>query len=136
MLFILIAVIAAYLVGVYIVTKYSMEKLGARSPLFGNGLVNIVIGFSVSAVASEVGLAVGYDYWNEAPSVLYYLARFGFLILGISGIVMVAIDLLRVLVDLDDHVARAEDKIRKSENTPSEQPKSIPTWKRIQKDNE
>ena len=95
MLLILVAVIAAYLVATYMVVKYTIEQLGARSTSFGKGLVRIVFGFLISAVVSEVGYAVGYEYWDEVPSLLYYLVRFGSLILGISGIVTVAIGLLR-----------------------------------------
>ena len=71
MFFILLAIFVAYLVAVSIVVKRTTENMGARSGLFGAGLVSIVFGFLLYAVVGEFGFALGYDYWNDTPSTLY-----------------------------------------------------------------
>ena len=126
---ILFIIVVAYIVAAAVVAKHTTEKLQAHSGLFGVGIVSIVFGFVLYACFFQV------DSW------LLFFIRLGFLILGIGGIIMVAIDLLKAIGDIGDYLSREDDKIRKNVNTPetkapAAQPESLPTWKRIQMDAE
>ena len=106
----LIGVFVVYLVAVHAVVKYTMDKMRAETGMFGVGLVNIVAGFLLYDV---VDLFIGF-YLDDSSSLLYLVLRYGFLILGISGIIMVAVDLLRTIQGLGGYISRVEDKIKKS----------------------
>ena len=134
MICILIVAFVLYLVAVFVVAKRTVEKLGAPSGRFGVGLVNIVTGFLLHDVIDMFTYAY---YWNEEPSLLYLAFRFGLLILGISGIIMVAVDLLQTVRDMGGYISRVDEKLQKSTTTAeAAKQKEIPAWKRIQMDNE
>ena len=129
----LTGVFVVYLVAVHAVVKYTMDKMGAGTGMLGAGLVNIVAGFLLHDV---VDLFIGF-YLYDLPSLLYLVFRFGFLILGISGIIMVAVDLLRTIQGMGGYISRVEDKIKKSNHTSdTEKRTELPAWERIQMDSE
>ena len=64
-----------------------------------------------------------------------YIMRFGSLILGISGIVMVAVDLLKTVAAMGEYISSVDDKVKKNADS-SVPSKQEPTWKRIQMDDE
>lgn len=142
-LFGLVVVAVVYFVATYMAVKYTVDKLGARSGLFGVGLVSVVVGFILYTYVGEFGFAKGYEYWYEYPSMLYYVARFGFLCLGLGGIVMVAVDLLKAVNELGSYVSRTNEKLSGTQSVPGASAKShptvqenVPTWKRIQMEQE
>ncbi len=137
----LLAVAVVYLVALYIAVKNTVDKMGARSALFGAGLVNIVMGSLLYAAIGEIGFAEGYDYWYDGPSMCYYVARFAFLVMALSGVVMVAVDLLKTIRNLQSSVVDVKEKqagknedakVQPSPKLQSAAKGDIPTWKRIE----
>ena len=138
MIFAVLVVIVVYFVALHTVVKYTVDKLGARSALFGCGLVHFVLGGLLYAVIGEIGFAVGYDYWYDRPSIGYYVVRGLFLAMKLSGVVMVAVDLLKAIASQQGTIADVKkQQADRNENYTSSMPQSgaketVPTWKRIQ----
>ena len=134
-----IAVLVVYFTAVFLTVEYTVDKLGARSGLFGAGLVNIVIGFAMYAIVSKFGILVGEFgesvFWYDTPDVFYYVPLFVFLAMGLSGTVMVAVDLLKAVNELSGYVSRVDAKKPAVQNDADGSGK-IPAWKRIQMEQE
>lgn len=134
MLFWFIIVLAVYITAVIVAVHFTVDKWKARSGLFGVGLVHIVMGFLLDRLVTMRF----YDYWDYESMGIYYVANYAFLIMGISGIVMVAVDLLKSVKDLRSYVSRENEKQsspgadQKTAESRSAAPQgNIPTWKRM-----
>jgi hypothetical protein len=138
MIFAVLVVVIVYIAALHTVVKYTVDKLGARSALFGAGLVHFVLGGLLYAVIGEIGFAVGYDYWYDRPSIAYYVVRGLFLAMKLSGVVMVAVDLLKAVASQQETIVDVKKhQADRNENDTSFMPqsgakKTVPTWKRIQ----
>lgn len=134
MLFILV-VFVVYIAAMIGVTNFTMDRLNACSGLFGAGIVNMFTGFIMYNVMKTIELG------GLSPVVLILL--YGFLIMGLSGIVMIAVDLLNAINQLSSWVSRMNEKKSAVQDgssftgkAPSAQQGKIPTWKRIQMEQE
>lgn len=84
----------AYLAIAYVAVKLTTDKLFAHSSAFGLGIANLLVGFVGHYIAVDELTYHGY-YMEEYTSPWYYVICFGLLVLGLSGIVLMAVDLLR-----------------------------------------
>ena len=113
----IILALIAYFVALYAAVRITVDKLGARSGLFGTGMATMFAGFLWHKLVEDSAVNGGYWY-NEYGqlSLLYYVLFFGFLVMGLSGIVMMAVDILKAVNELTAWTVK----------------KDIPTWKQIQ----
>lgn len=139
-LFWIIVVPVVYIAAVFVVARFTVDKLQARTGLFGAGLVTMFMGFLLHKIVEYTAAVGGYWYgWQGELSLLYYVLLFGFLIMGLSGVVMVAVDLLKAVNERRGVVAQEKEQQSVAPNVPSIPEKSppapqghIPTWKRVQ----
>ncbi len=134
----IIIVPLVYIVAVYVVSKLTVEKLNARSGLFGAGIVTMSMGFILHEL---VDFFESFGYWYAGsgwydllPS--YYILSYGFLIMGLCGVVMIAVDLLKMINDLQGWVGRVDDKASKAGPEEKHSYEKVPAWKRISEDEE
>lgn len=134
LLFWLLVVLGVYITVVSLTVRLTMNRWEARSGLVGVGLVNIVVGFLLDRLVTMHSCG----YPDNGSEGIFYVANYAFLIMGISGIVMVAVDLLRSLQDLRNYVSRINEKKSSADaqktaemRAPASQG-NIPTWKRIE----
>lgn len=90
----LLVTFIAYVVIAFISVKLTTKKLAAFSAAFGIGIANVLVGFTAHFVAVDELSFYGY-YPNCYTSVWYYVICYCLLLLGLSGIIMIAVDLLR-----------------------------------------
>ena len=133
----------ALLIGVYAVSLfvfwYIGDKVGARSRLFALGLANTVTGFIMERAANWDE----YSWFSFEHYLFVSVIRYVFLILGLSGIVILAIYLTKAFNELHNFVMRSNEKPAAPKSTPDAQVAShptpqgyTPTWKRIQAEEE
>ena len=123
-----------YFVALYFVSKLTVDKWGARSGLFGGGIVNIVMGFVLHKIVEYSAIVSGYWFdWKGELSLLYYVLLYGFLLMGISGVVMIAVDRVKGINELSSSV---NYKLESRNSDQSIKQKEIPAWKRIQMEQE
>ena len=103
----IILAVGIYVVAIYIVTKITLDKLGARSGLFGAGIVTMFTGFIWNKIVEYSALLDGYWYFEDGE-LMYFVLFYGFLIMGLSGIVMIAVDLLKAINELRAWVAKKD----------------------------
>ena len=97
--FYILLALLGYVLTMYFAVKITKEKLGARSALFGIGVASMFTGFLWNKVLMEIAID-DFIYWWYRAEPLYYVLSFGSLILGISGIVMMAVDILKAIDEL------------------------------------
>ena len=85
------AAIVVYAVLLYLTSSVMWEKLGVSSGLLANGIVSIIFGFLGSQLLT-LKLIDGV-YWEYEP--IYAFLSILSLLLGIGGIIMVIVALLR-----------------------------------------
>ena len=85
------AALIVYAVLCYLVNSVMWEKLGVSSGLLGNGIVSIIVGFLGSQLLT-LKLIDGV-YWEY--ELIYAFLSILSLLLGIGGIIMVIVALLR-----------------------------------------
>lgn len=128
-LIILIAPLIIYVIAMFVVTNITVDKLGARSGLFGSGIVTMFMGFIMHNLTKE-----HYRYYGRFDlTPMYYVLCYGFLIMGLTGIVMIAVDLLKAVNELSDYASRVDEKQSALQKNLCSSEK-IPTWKRVQAD--
>lgn len=123
------AAFVAYIVALYAVGKISLEKWGAKSGLFSAGIVTMFFGFIMHAVVMY-SQTLGYWHGNtesEHPVVLYFVVCYGLLVMGLGGITMMGVGLLKT-------VNASGAKSCEKEAIPAQE--NIPTWKRVQMEQE
>ena len=148
----LFALLCIYIVAVYFVTRFTLDHCGARSGLFGAGIVTMFMGFilhSINAPAAD-------EILNDSSGfvVFYLIFYYGFLIMGLSGIVMIAVDLLKGINEMSSFASRTFERKDAGQNytkgrMPAGQKENdltekaapapqghIPAWKRIQMEQE
>ena len=103
LIFIICFALVTYIVGVYIAVKQTEDKLGARSGLFGAGIVTMFVGFIWSKLVEHLAFA-GWFWFDDI--LLYYVMVYGFMIMGLSGIVMIAVDLLKAINEMSERMAQ------------------------------
>lgn len=91
LLFALISWIAAAFVFMHIVK----EKLGAPSDLAGIGMANVLTGFLWHEIL-ERKIIEAVHWEGEIPKITWILSVL-FLVLGLAGIIMIAMDILRTI---------------------------------------
>ena len=138
-IFLIALLIAVYAVSLFVFWHIG-DKVGARSRLFALGLANTVTGFLMDRVATAIGYRVSLHLglW-----MFVYMSHYGFMILGLSGIVILAIYLTKAFNELHNFVMRSNEKPAAPKSTPDAQVPShpapqgyTPTWKRIQAEEE
>lgn len=124
----LIALFVAYVVAIYVVSKISVEKWGAKSGLFGAGIATMFMGFILHAV---VVYSETLGYWHTGSDdvpLLYFVVSYGLLVMGLSGITMMAVGLLKTICASGKGAPCAEGAKPAQEN--------IPAWKRVEMEQE
>lgn len=101
----------------YYAVKITKEKLGARSALFGIGVASMFAGFVWNKVLTEFAIDDRLYRWFRSET-LHDVLSYGSLILGLSGIVMMAVDILKAIDELTAWTVK----------------KDTPVWKQIQVD--
>lgn len=134
-LFFCLIIAIIYFAALFAVIKVTVDKLNAYSAMLGAGVVNMFAGFILHVVVKLSGTE---GYWNggkylEYPA-MYYVLLFGFLIMGLSGVVMIAVDLMHAIREVRSSCEAALEK--KAEKPSPVQQEKIPAWKQIQMDNE
>ena len=137
---------------VYFVTRFTLDHCGARSGLFGAGIVTMFMGFILHSIIAPAADGILSD--DSGFVVLYLIFYYGFLIMGLSGIVMIAVDLLKGINEMSSFVSRTFEKMDAGQNytkgrMPAGQKENdlteksapapqghIPAWKRIQMEQE
>jgi hypothetical protein len=130
----IIVTLCLYVAAVYVVSKLSVDKLDARSGLFGAGIVTMFTGFVLHNIV-EWSADKYWNYVNDDLPFLYYALLYGFLIVGLLGVVMIAVDLLKAINELSGYVSRVDAKNCTVHNGIDSSDK-IPAWKRIQMEKE
>jgi hypothetical protein len=146
------ALLCTYIVAVYFVTRFTLDHCGARSGLFGAGIVTMFMGFILHSIIAPAADGILSD--DSGFVVLYLIFYYGFLIMGLSGIVMIAVDLLKGINEMSSFASRTferkdagqnytkgrmpagqkeNDRTEKSAPAPQGH---IPAWKRIQMEQE
>ena len=127
-IFILSLGAALYAAACYCAIKLTVNQMGARSAMFGAGIANLLVGFGMQKFVDILRLMDVARYPYSGTPVIYLILSFGFLILGISGVIMIAVDLLLMIKE------RTSGGRSEREGTPPvpAQQEKIPTWKRIQ----
>ncbi len=120
---------ALYIVACYCAIKQTVDEMGARSAMFGAGIVNVLVGFGMQKLVDILRLMdVARSPYSDTP-VIYLILSFGFLILGISGVIMIAVDLLLMI---EERTSGGRSEQYKGTPPAPAQQEEIPTWKRIQ----
>jgi hypothetical protein len=127
-------ILAVYITAVYVAAKLAVDKLNARSGLFGAGIVTMFTGFIMHNIIEWSGDRY-WNYVNDDLPFMYYALLYGFLIMGMIGIVMIAVDLLKAVNDLGGYVSRVDEK-QSAIQTAVVDPKEMPAWKRVQMEQE
>ena len=132
-IYLLMIVPTVYLAAVYLLSKITVEKLNARSGLFGAGIVTMFAGFVLHHLMEYTA---GLEYWYTGSdlSPLYFVLVYGFLIMGLSGILMIAMDLLKGINELKDRLSSVEEKASKVISNEKQAYGKIPAWKQIEED--
>lgn len=101
--------LVTYIAAVYIAVKLTIDKLGARSGLFGVGIATMFAGFIWSKLV-EYSAIDGWFWYTEDGRlpVMYFVLLYGFMIMGFSGIVMIAVDLLKAINEMRAWVAKKD----------------------------
>jgi hypothetical protein len=131
-----IVAIVIYIVAMLWAENYAINKLGARSGLFGAGLVTMFTGFIWSKQLEMSFLIEGYwDNGDGTLPVLYYILFYSFFVMGLAGIAMVAVDLLMVVKESKAKLDAVKEKVfaPSGEETVYEK---MPAWKRVQEETE
>ena len=97
MFWILIAVIC-WIAAVFIFMHVTKEKLGARSDLLGIGMANMVIGFLWHEILERQ--IIEDIWWKQDIPKLTGTLSFLSLILGLSGIIMMVVDIVKAISEL------------------------------------
>ena len=145
------ALLCIYIVAVYFVTRFTLDHCGARSGLFGVGIVTMFMGFIMCSILPPAAEVI----WNASDlGVFYLIIYYGFLIMGLSGIVMIAVDLLKGINEMSSFASRTFERKDAGQNytkgrIPAGQKETdlteksapapqghIPAWKRIQMEQE
>ena len=128
-IFILSLGAALYAAACYCAIKLTVNQMGARSAMFGAGIANLLVGFGMQKFVDILRLMDVARYPYSDTPVIYLILSFGFLILGISGVIMIAVDLLLMIKE-----RTSDDLPEQYKGTPPvpAQQEKIPTWKRIQ----
>lgn len=124
------AAFVAYIVALYAVGKISLEKWGAKSGLFSAGIVTMFFGFIMHAVVMY-SQTLGYWHRNtesEHPVALYFAVCYGLLVMGLGGITMMGVGLLKTI--------GASGKGAPCAEVAKPAQEKIPTWKRVQMEQE
>lgn len=132
-IFILFLGAALYAAACYCAIKLTVDEMGARSAMFGAGIANMLVGFVMQKLVDILRLIDAARYPYSDTHVLYWILSFGFLILGISGVIMIAVDLLLMIKERYDSSTSGgkSERYEGASPAPAQQDK-IPTWKRIQ----
>lgn len=123
--------IGLYVAALFLAEWYTVKKLGARSGLFGTGLVTMFTGFIWHKLMEA--WIIEYLGWRWEQSELDVMARVLYdatLIMGLCGIAMMAVDLVKGYKELRDKIAAINEKMYAS---PEEKPayEKVPAWKRM-----
>lgn len=141
-MFWILVYIVVYFVALYFAVKYTVDKLGARSGLFGGGLVTMFMGFVLHKIVEYTAAVGGYWYnWEGELPILYYLIVFGGLFMGLGGVAMVAVDLLKAVNEsrgsaASKYAQSASGTVGSCEKIQPAQQGKIPTWKQIEMEQE
>lgn len=137
-LFMIAMVIGVYGVSLFVFWQIG-DKVGARSRLFAVGLANTVTGFILDGVVDWEE----YIWFSFEQYLFVNVMHYVFLILGLSGIVILAIELTKSINELSGFVMRSNEKPVAPKSTPDTQVPShpapqgyTPTWKRLQTEEE
>ena len=146
------ALLCIYIVAVYFVTRFTLDHCGARSGLFGAGIVTMFMGFILHSIIAPAADEILND--SSGFVVFYLIFYYGFLIMGLSGIVMIAVDLLKGINEMSSFASRTFERKDAEQNytkgrIPAGQKETdlteksapapqghIPAWKRIQMEQE
>lgn len=80
-------IVSLAVVVIYAAVAFAQEKLGGKeADQLGVGIGMILLGFFVFAVCGEDEILLP-ERWSEETNLLYYLVRYGFLLLAVIGIV-------------------------------------------------
>ena len=72
----------------YVSVKLTVDKLGGEeSERLGVGIALILVGFFVFAICGEDQILLPQP-WSEESNLMYYLLRYGFLLLAVTGIII------------------------------------------------
>ncbi len=111
-MFLIALALASYAVAAYVAVKLTMEKLGARSSLFGIGMATMFGGFIWNMILRD--MVIGEKYWER--SLAYYISWIC-LIIGLAGIVMMAVDIIKAVNELTAWTVKKNDPVWKQTQT-------------------
>ena len=95
MVFSLLLALISWIVAVFVFTHITKEKLGACSDLIGIGMANVCIGFIWHEILErKITEAI---HWTWEIPMITRILSFLFLVLGLAGIIMITMDILRAI---------------------------------------
>lgn len=112
--FLLIIVLAVVLT--YASLTFTQDKLGGKeADELGVGIAMILLGFFVFAVCGEDELLLP-ERWAEESNLLYYLVRYGFLLVAVIGIVVSLVAIYKRTSRLEIEIRELQQREREAQN--------------------
>ena len=112
--FLVILVLAVVLT--YVSLVFTQEKLGGKeADELGVGIAMILLGFFVFAVCGEDELLLPVR-WAEESNLLYYLVRYGFLLVAVIGIVVSLVAIYKRTSRLEIEIRELQQREREARN--------------------
>ena len=128
--------VALYIAAMLWAEGFFVKRLGARSGLFGAGLVTMFVGVIWCKQLENSFLVDGYwDNGDGTLPLLYYILYYTFLLMGPAGISMMAADLLKAVKELREKLDDAKQKLQAVPGKKQEYEK-VPAWKQVVEEQE